>query len=55
MGAKNIQVYDFDIGIDLPKPPIDKMIGYTEKLESGKRIEISGAVVLYWKIIRIDL
>lgn len=55
LGAKNIQVYDFDIGIDLPKPPIDKMIGYTEKLESGKRIEISGAVVLYWKIIRIDL
>ena len=27
----------------------------TEKLVNGKRLQISGAVVLYWKIIRIDL
>jgi hypothetical protein len=31
------------------------MISYTKKLEDGKRLQLSGAVVLYWKIIRIDL
>ena len=55
LGAKNIESYDFDISIDLPKPSIDQMISYTEKLVNGKRLQISGAVVLYWKIIRIDL
>jgi hypothetical protein len=28
---------------------------YTEKLENNKRIQISGAIVMSWKIIRIDL
>ncbi len=55
LGAKNVEVYDFDINIDLPKPQIDQMISYTEKLTNGKRLQLSGAVVLYWKIIRIDL
>ncbi len=55
LGAKNVESYDFDISIDLPKPPIDQMISYTEKLENGKKLQLSGAVVLYWKVIRIDL
>jgi ubiquinone/menaquinone biosynthesis C-methylase UbiE len=55
LGIKNVKVYDFDIGIDLEKPPIDVMGTYTEKLDSGKRIQISGAVVMSWKIIRIDI
>lgn len=55
LGAKHVEVYDFDISIDIPKPPIDQMISYTERLANGKRLQLSGAVVLYWKIIRIDL
>jgi len=55
LGAKNIETYDFDIDIDLPKPPIDQLIAYSEKLENGKRLQISGAMLLPWKIIRIDL
>ena len=55
LGAKNIEVYDFDISIDLPKPSIDQFVSYTEKLENGKRLQISGAILLPWKIIRIDL
>lgn len=55
LGAKNIEAYDFEIGIDIPKPPIDQMGTYTVKLENGKRLQISGAVVMSWKIIRIDL
>lgn len=55
LGAKNIEVYDFDINIDIPKPPIDQMGTYTVKLDNGKRLQISGAVVMLWKVIRIDL
>jgi len=55
LGVKNIQVYNFDIGIDVEKPPVDFMGTYTEKLENGKRMQISGAVVMSWKIIRIDI
>ena len=55
LGAKNIEVHDFEIGIDIPKPPKDQMGTYTVRLENGKRLQISGAVVMSWKIIRIDL
>lgn len=55
LGAKNIEAYDFEINTDLPKPQIDQMGSYTVKLEDGKRLQISGAVILTWKIIRIDL
>ena len=48
-------MYDFDIGVDIEKPPVDFMGTYTEKLENGKRIQISGAVLMSWKIIRIDI
>lgn len=55
LGAKNIEAYDFDIDIDVPKPPIDDMSSYTIRLENGKKLQVAGAVVLTWKIIRIDL
>jgi len=55
LGAKNIEASDFEIGIDLPKPDKNVMGTYTELLQNGKRIQISGAVVMLWKILRIDL
>lgn len=55
LGVKNIEVYDFDIEIDIEKPHVDLMGTYTEKLQNGKRIQISGAVVMFWKIIKIDV
>ncbi len=55
LGAKNIEAYDFEIGIDVPKPPKGHMGTYTRRLENGKRIQISGAILMLWKIIRIDL
>ncbi len=55
LGAKNIEVYDFEIEKDIEKPPIDQLGGYTIKLENNKRLQISGAILLPWKIIRIDL
>ena len=55
LGAKKIQSYDFEINTDLPRPPIDQMGTYTEQLTNGKRLQISGNIVMNWKIIRIDL
>ena len=55
LGAKDIEVFDFDIDIDIAQPPIYQMGTYTVKLENSKKIQISGAVVMNWKIIRIDL
>ena len=53
--AKNIEVYDFEIPFDIPKPPIDQMGTYTEKLVDGRRLQISGSMIMPWKTIRIDL
>lgn len=55
LGAKKIKAYNFEINKDIPKPPIDQMGTYTMKLENGKRIQISGAVVMMWKIIHIEI
>ena len=55
LGVKNIEVYNFDMDIDIPRPAIDQMGTYTVKLENSKKLQISGAVVMYWKVIRIDL
>lgn len=55
LGARNIEVYDFNIKMDVPQPPIDQMGTYTVKLEDGRRLQISGVVVMCWKVIRIDL
>jgi SAM-dependent methyltransferase len=55
LGAKKFEVFDFDIDIDIKKPPIDQIGTYTEKLENGKRLQISGNIIQSWKIIKIDL
>ena len=55
LGAKSIDVYDFEINIDIPRSNVDYMGTYTEKLSDGKRLQISGAVVMFWKIIKIEL
>jgi ubiquinone/menaquinone biosynthesis C-methylase UbiE len=55
LGAKHVEAVDFDIGIDLEKPDVNRMGTYTEELTSGKKLQISGAVLMSWKIIRIDL
>lgn len=55
LGAKNIDVQNFEMPIDILRGPIDRMGTYTEKLEDGRRLQISGAVLMNWKWIRIDL
>jgi ubiquinone/menaquinone biosynthesis C-methylase UbiE len=55
IGAKNIHVYDFKIQKDIEKPPVNQMGTYTEKISTGDRLQISGIVIMNWKIIHIEL
>lgn len=55
-GAKDVVGFDFNIGIDLPRPANpDRMGTYTVQLQSGERLQISGALLMPWKIVRIEL
>ena len=55
-GAKDVVGFDFNIGIDLPRPANpDRMGTYTVQLQSGERLQISGALLMPWKIVRVDL
>ncbi|HKG62173.1 MAG TPA: class I SAM-dependent methyltransferase [Pyrinomonadaceae bacterium] len=55
-GAKDVVGFDFNIRLDLPKPANpDRMGTYTVQLQSGERLQISGALLMPWKIVRIDL
>lgn len=55
LGVKNIEDYNFEISKDIPKLPGNQMGTYTEKLEDGRRLQISGIVLMKWKILKIDL
>ncbi|HEY4521728.1 MAG TPA: class I SAM-dependent methyltransferase [Candidatus Paceibacterota bacterium] len=55
LGAKNIEAQNFEIGIDVPKPPAGQVGTYTVKTENGHRLQISGIILMLWKFIRIDL
>lgn len=55
LGARRVDAYDFEISIDLPRPDPDRMGTYTEQLASGRRLQVSGAVVMTWKIVSIEL
>jgi 2-polyprenyl-3-methyl-5-hydroxy-6-metoxy-1,4-benzoquinol methylase len=55
MGAKNVTVTDFDIGIDLPRGDINHMGTYTIPLKDGGRLQMSGALPMPWKVIHIEL
>lgn len=52
LGVSNVEVYDFEINVDLPKTT-DGLGTYTLRLEDGKRIQISGGYLMNWKIIHI--
>jgi len=50
-GFNNCQVTPFEIDIDLPKPNKKLMGTYTEKLEDGHRMQISGPLLMPWFFI----
>lgn len=51
-GYPKFDFIPFEIDIDLPKPKNKKVMGtYTEKLANGKRIQISGPLLMNWYFI----
>lgn len=50
-GYNNFDYIPFEIDIDLPKPKTKGMGTYTEKLENGRRIQISGPLLMNWYFI----
>jgi hypothetical protein len=50
-GASSVVSTDFEIDVDLPRPAHRHMGTYTEKLESGRRLQISGPLLMPWKFV----
>jgi ubiquinone/menaquinone biosynthesis C-methylase UbiE len=50
-GYKLFKYCPFEIDIDLPKPEHSHMQTYTEKLIDGKRLQISGPLLMNWFFI----
>jgi hypothetical protein len=50
-GYDKFEFYPFDIDIDLSRPKKCGMGTYTERLESGQRLQISGPVLMSWYFI----
>ncbi|OHA20379.1 MAG: hypothetical protein A2849_01215 [Candidatus Taylorbacteria bacterium RIFCSPHIGHO2_01_FULL_51_15] len=54
-GAKKVSVHPFEIGIDIPRGDENLMGTYTEKTIDGRHLQISGAILMSWKWIHIEL
>lgn len=55
-GGKRVIDHGFSIEIDLSKPENPDLMGtYTVRQSSGDRIQISGALLMPWKIVQIDM
>jgi len=50
-GYSDFKYIHFEIDIDLPKPKGKGMGTYTEKLQNGKRIQISGPILMSWYFV----
>ncbi len=50
-GYRKFDYIRFEIDVDLPKPKTKGMGTYTERLANGKRIQISGPLLMNWYFI----
>jgi len=51
MGYVNFKCTPFEIDIDLPKPETKEFSTYTQRVESGRRLQISGPLLMPWYFI----
>ena len=51
LGYSKFEYLRFDIDIDLPKPQSKGMATYTEMLKNGRRIQISGGILMNWYFV----
>jgi len=50
-GYKNFSFIPFEIDIDLPKPTNKGMGTYTENLKDGRRLQVSGPILMNWYFV----
>jgi len=53
LGYNHFESTPFEIGLDLPKPITKGRGTFTEKLENGRRLQISGPLLLPWNFIAV--
>ena len=51
LGYHNFEFFKFDIDIDIPQSHPNHMGTYTQKTEDGKRLQISGSLLMPWYFI----
>lgn len=55
-GAKKVEFHKIEIPFDLPKPKMNDVLRtYTQKISASKSMEITGLVILHWKLVIIHL
>lgn len=54
-GAKSVKGTPMKIDVDLPKSNDKSLSTYTVKDETGNRLEFTGAILLNWMLVEIDL
>jgi SAM-dependent methyltransferase len=55
-GARELIAEPFDIDVDLPKPDAARGMGtWTERLESGRRLQFSGPLWMPWWLVALRL
>lgn len=56
LGAKHVNAIDMNVDFDLPEPDnINKLQTYTVLKNDGSRLEITGSVILNWKLVEVVL
>jgi ubiquinone/menaquinone biosynthesis C-methylase UbiE len=50
-GYRTFKCIPFEIDVDLPRPAHTRMQTYTEALQNGKRLQISGPLLMNWYFI----
>ena len=53
LGASDVISADFEMDVDLPKPEHRLMGTYTERMSSGRRLQVSGPLLMPWKFVLI--
>ena len=55
LGAASVEAFDFEMDRDLPRPSHRQMGTYTEKLADGRRIQLSGPLLMPWKFLVVRM
>ncbi|MCK4911464.1 MAG: methyltransferase domain-containing protein [Thermodesulfovibrionales bacterium] len=56
LGARNVEFHDMKLDLDLPESEDpDVLDTFTRRLDDGQRLEITGVVLLNWKLVVIEV